>query len=81
MSCRAIIKAGEVSLKSWLNVAKSAVKGLNSETMFLTQTTERRAGLTQICNRSVCNYRKAVLNAGKFVRVALKPEKLSKLLS
>jgi hypothetical protein len=43
--------------------------------MFLTQTTERRAGLIQIYNQSGCNYRKAARSAGKFARVALKPEK------
>jgi hypothetical protein len=76
MSRGAIIKVGEVSLKSWLNVAKSAAKDLSSGTMFLTQTTERRAGLIQIYNQSGCKCRKAVHSAGKFVRVALRPEKL-----
>jgi hypothetical protein len=75
---RQLSKVGEVSFKSWLNVAKSAVKDLNSETMFPTQTTERRAGSIQIYNLSGCNCPRVALSAAKFARVALKPEKLSK---
>lgn len=66
---------------SWQNVAKSAEKARNSETMFLTQTIERRGVLIQTCNPFAYNFQKVAPKESRFVPAVSRPVKLRRPLN